>query len=182
MKIPVVEPEDPPSDPPSIRSDSRELVLRQLREVEARAQEAIGELSGAFERRIQALEEELAAKEEELGRARVREHRQSQDREDDLDRKLRQLRAADDELAARIAALAAPKLEASGAIGAKAVTDLVEASRKRRELVRDVVVGLALAAVVVWQLFGHTLTAETPPAPAPTHPPPARGPGYGGRE
>ena len=194
------------SSPPSIKSDSRELILRQLKEVEARAQKrikalsdefdhlkegaqrAIADLSEVFEHRVGELDEDLARaraelreKQEELDLARQREHDATVDHNAHLDRRLEDLMRQDQALAARIAELARPQLEASGAVGAKAVTDEVEKSRKRREIIRDIIVALALAGGMLWNTFGKALTADAPPPPLPPAPTSERGPGYGGR-
>jgi len=171
-------------------SDAKELVLKRLKEVEDRVhkgiedrvQQAMDELTAVFERRIHELEEELAEKEEELVRARQREHDDGIRRSIQLDVRMDALARRDEELANRIAKLAAPQIEASGAVGAKAVVDASEKSSKRREFIRDIVVGIVLAIILLYQVFGKDLFKEEPPPPLPNPSlRPASGPGYGGR-
>ena len=169
------------SRPPSDRS---ELALREVRAVEARAQEAIAELAGAFERQIADLQRELAERDETIRRL------QRADSDALLDHEtLRELVAAmgrrlSGELTTSVTAEVSRQLGASAAVeGADAGATAGRAAGSKAGAKWAPIagfVGAALAALIS-TLSQRGCSADDAKPPASVQTPTARGPGYGGR-
>lgn len=166
--------------PPSQPSDSRELVLRQLREVEERAknttQQAIAEVVDVFERQIAERDEHITELEETI-RALQRADTAALRSHAELQASMSASIAASVtvEVKRQLNALAAAEGAEAGATAGKAAGSRAGA----RWTGAAGFIGAIIAAAVSAGVRGCDAGDEKPLAPAMQQP--ARGPGYGGK-